>query len=220
MGGGTDVAGSEASRGYAPRSAALDGLRTAPCTSIAQESDASWENELLSAFDADAITRAGRDGVVNEQLLELDWRGQRWARVPRVCASVATSGGFLFCGHSASSDRSTPGRPGGRAGGSERCADVRPKFSGGRHCRHGLLCRRPCACAPTNPTAPNSDRPSRRAPRGHDRTRPPHVTEAGMRRASPANGASRAAGACEVSGKPSDPQPFPQGPHRVGFSRN
>ena len=37
-----------------------------------------------------------RDALVDEQLLELDWAARRWARVPRVCASIATSAGFLF----------------------------------------------------------------------------------------------------------------------------
>jgi hypothetical protein len=53
-----------------------------------------WENELIAALEtADERTRIA---LVNEQLRELDWRAQRWARVPRVCASVATSAGFLF----------------------------------------------------------------------------------------------------------------------------
>jgi hypothetical protein len=34
--------------------------------------------------------------LVNEQLTELDGRAQRWVRVPRVCASLATSAGFLL----------------------------------------------------------------------------------------------------------------------------
>jgi ABC-type Fe3+-siderophore transport system permease subunit len=33
---------------------------------------------------------------VNEQLTELDHRVQRWVRVPRVCASICTSSGFLL----------------------------------------------------------------------------------------------------------------------------
>jgi hypothetical protein len=55
---------------------------------------ADWERELLSAFDErDA---AGRGARVNEQLTELDARARRWLRVPRVCARLATSAGFLF----------------------------------------------------------------------------------------------------------------------------
>lgn len=56
--------------------------------------DADWERDLFAALDAaDPNTRAA---LVNEQLTELDYRIQRWARVPRVCASIATSFGFLL----------------------------------------------------------------------------------------------------------------------------
>ena len=37
-----------------------------------------------------------RAALVNEQLTELDYRIQRWSRVPRVCASIATSFGFML----------------------------------------------------------------------------------------------------------------------------
>ena len=61
---------------------------------IAACEGAGWERDLIAALDvADEDLRAA---LVNEQLRELDWRAQRWARVPRVCASVATSAGFLF----------------------------------------------------------------------------------------------------------------------------
>jgi hypothetical protein len=51
-----------------------------------------WESALFAAFaQDDAAWEAG----VSEQLLELEWLAQRWSRVPRVCASVATSAGFL-----------------------------------------------------------------------------------------------------------------------------
>jgi hypothetical protein len=53
-----------------------------------------WEGDLFRAL-AEADPHA-RDALVTEQLLELDWIAQRWARVPRVCASIATSAGFLF----------------------------------------------------------------------------------------------------------------------------
>jgi hypothetical protein len=56
--------------------------------------DATWENDLLTALGA--AEESSRIALVNEQLREMDWRAQRWARVPRVCASVATSAGFLF----------------------------------------------------------------------------------------------------------------------------
>lgn len=62
---------------------------------IAREPRADWERELLAALaEPDDNVRAGR---VNEQLSELDFRLSRWARVPRVCASIASSAGFL-CG--------------------------------------------------------------------------------------------------------------------------
>jgi hypothetical protein len=53
-----------------------------------------WEHDLgLALKEKDSRSR---DALVVEQLLELDWRAQRWARVPRVCASIATSAGFFF----------------------------------------------------------------------------------------------------------------------------
>jgi hypothetical protein len=61
---------------------------------VARVADASWERDLLRAFDAGDET--SRVALINEQLGELDWRTARWDRVPRVCASVATSSGFLF----------------------------------------------------------------------------------------------------------------------------
>jgi hypothetical protein len=53
-----------------------------------------WENELLAVLDV--ADEGSRIALVNEHLRELDWRMQRWARVPRACASIATSAGFLF----------------------------------------------------------------------------------------------------------------------------
>ncbi len=62
-------------------------------TAVAACEPATWERELFDAIGgADEVTRVS---LVNEQLRELDWLSQRWARVPRVCASVATSAGFL-----------------------------------------------------------------------------------------------------------------------------
>jgi hypothetical protein len=54
---------------------------------------AEWERAL---FEALASPKDVRALLVNEQLTELDWRTQRWARVPRVCASISTSAGFLL----------------------------------------------------------------------------------------------------------------------------
>ena len=61
---------------------------------VLAQPEASWERDLFQALgETDARSR---DALVTEQLLELDWTAQRWARVPRVCASIATSAGFLF----------------------------------------------------------------------------------------------------------------------------
>lgn len=63
-----------------------EALSTAP--------SAEWERDLLAALatpEPDA-----RIALVNEQLTELDLRMDRWSRVPRVCASIATSVGILL----------------------------------------------------------------------------------------------------------------------------
>ncbi len=61
---------------------------------IEGDARADWERELVSAVaEPDAEVRTAR---VNEQLSELDFRLTRWARVPRVCASIASSAGLLF----------------------------------------------------------------------------------------------------------------------------
>jgi hypothetical protein len=52
-----------------------------------------WESALFAAVGQDG---AAQEAIVSEQLLELEWLAQRWSRVPRVCASIATSAGFLF----------------------------------------------------------------------------------------------------------------------------
>lgn len=60
----------------------------------AREPSADWERDL---FEALATRDPGaRAALVNEQLTELDLRMKRWERVPRVCASVATSVGILL----------------------------------------------------------------------------------------------------------------------------
>lgn len=53
-----------------------------------------WDRDLFEALAAPDDAR--RDALVEEQLLELDWLVRRWSRVPRVCASIATSAGFFF----------------------------------------------------------------------------------------------------------------------------
>jgi hypothetical protein len=53
-----------------------------------------WERGLFAAFsEPDPGMRAA---LVDEHLTELDRLASRWSRVPRVCASIATSSGFLF----------------------------------------------------------------------------------------------------------------------------
>jgi hypothetical protein len=61
---------------------------------VVADPEARWERDLFLALDESEPS--ARDALVMEQLQELDWRTQRWARVPRVCASIATSAGFLF----------------------------------------------------------------------------------------------------------------------------
>jgi hypothetical protein len=52
-----------------------------------------WERDLVDA--ALASPPAARGPLIDEQVLEADWEIQRWARAPRVAASVSTSAGFL-----------------------------------------------------------------------------------------------------------------------------
>ena len=75
------------SRGRGPE--AVEALRAL----VAKEPSADWERDLLAALSAPPEQRIA---LVNEQLTELDYRIQRWARVPRVCASIATSFGFML----------------------------------------------------------------------------------------------------------------------------
>jgi hypothetical protein len=68
------------------RFAAVDeSVRAAP--------EGQWERALFEAARRPAAERAA---YVNEQLTEVDYLAQRWERVPRVCASVASSSGFLL----------------------------------------------------------------------------------------------------------------------------
>jgi hypothetical protein len=55
--------------------------------------DADWEKELVAALGTPISVRTA---LVNEQLTELDYRIKRWVRVPRVCASICSSSGFLL----------------------------------------------------------------------------------------------------------------------------
>ncbi len=79
--------------------AALEGERGAAVLDALQEALAddprfAWERDLLAALDEAPGPR--RDAGVNEQVLELESRRTLWARVPRVCASIATTAGLLF----------------------------------------------------------------------------------------------------------------------------
>jgi hypothetical protein len=60
---------------------------------ILVEPAAEWERDLVEALD---YPESSRVALVNEQLSELDYRAERWARAPRVCASVSTTFGFLL----------------------------------------------------------------------------------------------------------------------------
>lgn len=61
---------------------------------VSRVDDAEWERELATALSAERADT--RIALVNEQLMELDYRTSRWARVPRVCASIATSVGIML----------------------------------------------------------------------------------------------------------------------------
>lgn len=55
---------------------------------------ADWERDFFAALATpDAAVRTA---LVNEQLGELDYRIQRWASVPRICARITTSFAFLL----------------------------------------------------------------------------------------------------------------------------
>lgn len=73
-------------RGGAARAAAIALMETAP--------EESWERSICAA----AATPSGplRDAMRVEQELDLDYALLRWGRVPRVCASLSTSAGFMI----------------------------------------------------------------------------------------------------------------------------
>jgi hypothetical protein len=60
---------------------------------VASEPRAFWERAL---FESLRTPSPQREALVNEQLTELDYLVQKWVRVPRVCASICTSSGFLL----------------------------------------------------------------------------------------------------------------------------
>ncbi len=61
---------------------------------VADEPNAEWERDLFDALSTPSPE--ARAALVNEQLTELDLRMKEWERVPRVCASIATSFGILL----------------------------------------------------------------------------------------------------------------------------
>jgi hypothetical protein len=63
------------------------------CAALADAPDAEWERELVHAFERTGTERTAR---INELLLDLDYAVSSGARVPRVCASIAASTGFLL----------------------------------------------------------------------------------------------------------------------------
>jgi hypothetical protein len=76
--------------GRSPDSATIAKLRA----SVQKDPTADWERDLFAALATP--NEKHRIALVNEQLTELDLRIGRWSRVPRVCASIATSFGFLL----------------------------------------------------------------------------------------------------------------------------
>jgi|SRR5580692_1980371 hypothetical protein len=69
---------------------AIASLRAA----VGAEPRARWEQDLFAAFAENDVRL--RDALVNELLTEVDGLTGAWSRVPRICASLATSCGFLF----------------------------------------------------------------------------------------------------------------------------
>lgn len=61
---------------------------------IADVPAAEWERSVVEALSDERPD--ARIALVNEQLTELDLRASRWDRVPRVCASIATSAGIML----------------------------------------------------------------------------------------------------------------------------
>ncbi len=53
-----------------------------------------WERQLVEALREPRPE--ARMALVNEQLREVDWSLGKWARVPRVCASISSSAGLLL----------------------------------------------------------------------------------------------------------------------------
>jgi hypothetical protein len=69
--------------------------RLGTLAAVLERAGSTWEQSLFEAAQRDSPAEE-RIVLYNEELAELDWRVQRWARVPRVCASIATSSGLLL----------------------------------------------------------------------------------------------------------------------------
>jgi hypothetical protein len=73
---------------------ALTGAAAMRRLARAMEASTPWEHALFSAFaEPDGGVRAA---LVSEQMLEFDARIARGSKVPRICASIASSAGFFF----------------------------------------------------------------------------------------------------------------------------
>lgn len=61
---------------------------------VSTANEAAWERELWQAVRHP--DRIARSALVNEQIGEFEYRVKRWAPVPRVCARIASTSGFLL----------------------------------------------------------------------------------------------------------------------------
>ncbi len=70
------------------------GARRGAVVSRALAGEEGWEGAVARAIAME--TPNVRVAEINEQLTELDFQLSRWSRVPRVCASLSSSAGFLL----------------------------------------------------------------------------------------------------------------------------
>ncbi|HEX7663478.1 MAG TPA: hypothetical protein VF407_03165 [Polyangiaceae bacterium] len=73
---------------------AIETDRDSLASAFEGEPEGEWEREVFAASVLEGDAQAA---AMNEALSEIDFRLARWGRVPRVCASIASSTGFL-CG--------------------------------------------------------------------------------------------------------------------------
>jgi hypothetical protein len=69
--------------------------RLGTLAALLERTGPTWEQSVFEAAQREGPAEQ-RVVLFNAELAELDWRVQRWARVPRVCASIATSSGLLL----------------------------------------------------------------------------------------------------------------------------